>query len=396
MAFTLAMLGFLVLADALIITQQSRAIHAEMQHHTDHEVDLFAKLVADSLTRNDYAAVEQAAISWASEQENILKLKIVTSNGFDLVNYSRSKDVRSQDSYKRKISYGDDHSIKIDIVKDTSGISSTLTNLVIQLVIISIILVALLGLIIQRIALRPLQREINLHRKTEESLRHSIVELESMNYSLSHDLRTPLRAITGFSQTLRDDAGSRLSAEERQSLERIENAGKSMAELIDDILELSRMSSARMSRSSIDVTKLARQCLENLLSKYHANEIVWDIKEGMTASADRRFVIVLLENLLDNAIKYTTRTESPVIKIGSLKKEGDTVFYVLDNGAGFDMKFADKLFEPFQRLHQDQGYTGTGIGLAIATRVVQRHGGRIWAESQPGMGSTFYFTLPNE
>jgi signal transduction histidine kinase len=390
------MLGFLVLADALIITQQSRAIHAEMQHHTDHEVDLFAKLVADSLTRNDYAAVEQAAISWASEQENILKLKIVTSNGFDLVNYSRSKDVRSQDSYKRKISYGDDHSIKIDIVKDTSGISSTLTNLVIQLVIISIILVALLGLIIQRIALRPLQREINLHRKTEESLRHSIVELESMNYSLSHDLRTPLRAITGFSQTLRDDAGSRLSAEERQSLERIENAGKSMAELIDDILELSRMSSARMSRSSIDVTKLARQCLENLLSKYHANEIVWDIKEGMTASADRRFVIVLLENLLDNAIKYTTRTESPVIKIGSLKKEGDTVFYVLDNGAGFDMKFADKLFEPFQRLHQDQGYTGTGIGLAIATRVVQRHGGRIWAESQPGMGSTFYFTLPNE
>ena len=390
------MLGFLVLADALIITQQSRAIHAEMQHHTDHEVDLFAKLVADSLTRSDYAAVEQAAISWASEQENILKLKIVTSNGFDLVNYSRSKDVRSQDSYKRKISYGDDHSIKIDIVKDTSGISSTLTNLVIQLVIISIILVALLGLIIQRIALRPLQREINLHRKTEESLRHSIVELESMNYSLSHDLRTPLRAITGFSQTLRDDAGSRLSAEERQSLERIENAGKSMAELIDDILELSRMSSARMSRSSIDVTKLARQCLENLLSKYHANEIVWDIKEGMTASADRRFVIVLLENLLDNAIKYTTRTESPVIKIGSLKKEGDTVFYVLDNGAGFDMKFADKLFEPFQRLHQDQGYTGTGIGLAIATRVVQRHGGRIWAESQPGMGSTFYFTLPNE
>ena len=390
------MLGFLVLADALIITQQSRAIHAEMQHHTDHEVDLFAKLVADSLTRNDYAAVEQAAISWASEQENILKLKIVTSNGFDLVNYSRSKDVRSQDSYKRKISYGDDHSIKIDIVKDTSGISSTLTNLVIQLVIISIILVALLGLIIQRIALRPLQREINLHRKTEESLRHSIVELESMNYSLSHDLRTPLRAITGFSQTLRDDAGSRLSAEERQSLERIENAGKSMAELIDDILELSRMSSARMSRSSIDVTKLARQGLENLLSKYHANEIVWDIKEGMTASADRRFVIVLLENLLDNAIKYTTRTESPVIKIGSLKKEGDTVFYVLDNGAGFDMKFADKLFEPFQRLHQDQGYTGTGIGLAIATRVVQRHGGRIWAESQPGMGSTFYFTLPNE
>ena len=390
------MLGFLVLADALIITQQSRAIHAEMQHHTDHEVDLFAKLVADSLTRNDYAAVEQAAISWASEQENILKLKIVTSNGFDLVNYSRSKDVRSQDSYKRKISYGDDHSIKIDIVKDTSGISSTLTNLVIQLVIISIILVALLGLIIQRIALRPLQREINLHRKTEESLRHSIVELESMNYSLSHDLRTPLRAITGFSQTLRDDAASRLSAEERQSLERIENAGKSMAELIDDILELSRMSSARMSRSSIDVTKLARQCLENLLSKYHANEIVWDIKEGMTASADRRFVIVLLENLLDNAIKYTTRTESPVIKIGSLKKEGDTVFYVLDNGAGFDMKFADKLFEPFQRLHQDQGYTGTGIGLAIATRVVQRHGGRIWAESQPGMGSTFYFTLPNE
>ena len=390
------MLGFLVLADALIITQQSRAIHAEMQHHTDHEVDLFAKLVADSLTRNDYAAVEQAAISWASEQENILKLKIVTSNGFDLVNYSRSKDVRSQDSYKRKISYGDDHSIKIDIVKDTSGISSTLTNLVIQLVIISIILVALLGLIIQRIALRPLQREINLHRKTEESLRRSIVELESMNYSLSHDLRTPLRAITGFSQTLRDDAGSRLSAEERQSLERIENAGKSMAELIDDILELSRMSSARMSRSSIDVTKLARQCLENLLSKYHANEIVWDIKEGMTASADRRFVIVLLENLLDNAIKYTTRTESPVIKIGSLKKDGDTVFYVLDNGAGFDMKFADKLFEPFQRLHQDQGYTGTGIGLAIATRVVQRHGGRIWAESQPGMGSTFYFTLPNE
>jgi len=393
LSFTVALLAFLVLADTLFITQQSHDIHQRMQLHTEHEFDLFGHLVSDALTRSDYAAVEQAAISWAGDQENIVRLKIVTNNGFELVDYSRRHDSESTAFFQKKIAYGDDREVNIFIEKDTSDIHKTLTTLMVQLVVISAVLVALLGFVIQRTALRPLQREIDLHKQTEGSLRQSISELELVNYSLSHDLRTPLRAITGYSQILRDDAGSKLNEDEQYSLKRIESAGKYMAELIDDILELSRISSAKLSISTVDVSKLARQCLENLLAQHQTHETLWEIQEGMTARADRRLIDVLLENLIDNAIKYTTGTKVPVIKLGTVEQNGNTVFYVRDNGVGFDMQFVDKLFKPFQRLHQDGSYRGTGIGLAIAARIVERHGGSIWAESHPGKGSTLYFTL---
>jgi hypothetical protein len=222
----------------------------------------------------------------------------------------------------------------------------------------------------------------------------AIGELEAFSYSVSHDLRAPLRSIAGFSQALIEDAGPSLSADARDDIARIVAASRRMDHLINDLLTLSMVTRAEMTRESVDVTDLADRIIAELSDTSPTRPVAATVAPGMVAHGDPRLVRVALENLLTNAWKFTSRRERAWIEVGQTEADGASpVFFVRDNGVGFDPAFADKLFGPFQRLHDAAEFPGTGIGLATVRRIVLRHGGRVWAESRPGQGACFYFTL---
>jgi PAS domain S-box-containing protein len=219
---------------------------------------------------------------------------------------------------------------------------------------------------------------------------HAIKELESFSYSVAHDLRTPLRAIDGFSQALLDEYGDRLDDEGRGYLRRVRGAAQRMAELIDDLLTLSRVTRSELKRSRIDLSALARTLLAGLARLEPERKVATVIAPGVFADADPQLAAIALDNLLGNAWKFTSKRAEARIELGQLP---DGAFFVRDNGAGFDMAYGDKLFGVFQRLHPEVEFPGTGIGLATVARITERHRGRIWADSVVGEGATFYFTL---
>jgi signal transduction histidine kinase len=218
-------------------------------------------------------------------------------------------------------------------------------------------------------------------------------ELEAFSYSVSHDLRAPLRAIDGFARALSEDCGTCLDATGQDYLARVRHGAQRMGMLIDDLLELSRVSRAALGPAMVDVTALAREITARLASSEPARVVTVEIAPALTAWADPRLLEIALTNLLENAWKYTVRTAQARIEVGARTQDGESVFYVRDNGAGFDMQYAGKLFGAFQRLHRADEFPGIGIGLATVARIVHRHGGRVWAEARPGEGASFYFTL---
>jgi len=221
-------------------------------------------------------------------------------------------------------------------------------------------------------------------------------ELEAFSYSVSHDLRTPLRAIDGFSQALIEDYGDKFDAKGLDFLDRVRKASQRMGELIDDILTLSRMTRMEMKRETVDLSRTALEVVNAILEGSPEPHVNMHIQPGLTAEADERLVRLLLENLLGNAWKFSAGTDTPTISFGTEETLGTTWFVVRDNGAGFDMQYADRLFQPFSRLHSQEEFEGTGIGLAIVDRVIRKHGGKIRAEGQVGKGAAFLFTLQEE
>ena len=218
-------------------------------------------------------------------------------------------------------------------------------------------------------------------------------ELEAFSYSVSHDLRAPLRSIDGFSQILMNDCADKLDAKAMHHLERVRAAAERMGELIDDLLQLSRVGRGELSRSRVNLSAIARIVASELGKNEPERMVEFDIPDGLIVDADSRLMKVALENLLGNAWKFTSKIAGARIVIGTQQREGVTVYYVRDNGAGFNMDYAGKLFSPFQRLHRDSDFPGTGIGLATVYRIFDRHGGRVWAEGAVGKGATFYFTI---
>ena len=218
-------------------------------------------------------------------------------------------------------------------------------------------------------------------------------ELETFSYSVSHDLRAPLRHISGFSAIVLKANEGRLDAASVDHLKRINAASERMGLLIADLLALSRVSRQELSKRDFDLSKLAGQVVDSLIRAHPEREVRVMVKPDMKAHGDAGLVRIVLENLIGNAWKYTGRANESRIEVGLEERDGETVHYVRDNGAGFDMKYAHKLFEPFQRLHTDNEFKGTGIGLSIVQRIVARHDGRIWAEAKVGEGAAFYFTL---
>jgi len=218
-------------------------------------------------------------------------------------------------------------------------------------------------------------------------------ELEAFAHSVAHDLRAPLRAIDGFSRILLKDCGEQLNEEGKDCLKRVRAANQRMAQLIDDILDLSRVTRSEMCHERVDLSALAWSIAGELRQGEPEREVAFDITPGLAAKGDPQLLRVVLENLLRNAWKFTAAHERARIEFGAETAEGKTVFFIRDDGAGFDMHYADKLFGAFQRLHQATEFPGTGIGLATVRRIIRRHGGRVWAEGAVERGATFYFTL---
>jgi light-regulated signal transduction histidine kinase (bacteriophytochrome) len=207
-------------------------------------------------------------------------------------------------------------------------------------------------------------------------------------------LRAPLRTISAFTQALAEDLRYQLDDKSRDHLRRVLAAAARMSDLIDALLELSQISRAPLGRHKVDLSSVAGAVIDELKRRDLARKVIAVVEPDMVIDADGRLVRILFDNLIGNAFKFTANLQAAKIEIGSIEHKKDTIYFVRDNGVGFDMQYAERLFAPFQRLHRETEFGGTGIGLATVRRIVERHGGRIWAESAVSQGATFYFTLP--
>ncbi len=247
-----------------------------------------------------------------------------------------------------------------------------------------------------RVALSDITQQKRLEetmiRRTRE-LEVTNKELEAFTYSVSHDLSTPLRIIQGFSEIVLEDYADKLDESGRYHLERIRCGADKMTQLLDDMLTLSRIARHELDRWELNFQEMAATIVDELRERSPTPETTIVIGPDVSINADIRLMRIALGNLIGNAWKFTRKTERPHIEIGALDRDNHTVYFVRDNGAGFDMKYADRLFAPFKRLHSNTEFAGSGIGLAIVQRVIHKHGGEIWAESEEGNGAAFYFTV---
>jgi signal transduction histidine kinase len=234
--------------------------------------------------------------------------------------------------------------------------------------------------------------EIRVEERTTE-LRAINRELEAFIYSVSHDLKAPLRAIDGFSEILLEDYRAVLDKKGRHYLKQVRAGAQDMGQLIDDLLDLSRIVRGPLTKKTIDLKTIAQDTYRSLEPEWQDREVSFKVKRCPPVPADPHLLKIVLTNLLSNALKFTRARDKAEIEAGSKVTDKQTVFYVKDNGIGFDMKYSDKIFTVFQRLHHKEEYEGTGIGLAIVQRIINRHGGGVWVESKEGSGTTIFFTL---
>jgi signal transduction histidine kinase len=221
-------------------------------------------------------------------------------------------------------------------------------------------------------------------------------ELEAFSYSVSHDLRAPLRAVVGFSKLVVEDHAAQIDEEARRKLEVIQSEAQRMGVLIDDLLAFSRLGRKAMNVMDLDMTQLAKSTYDGLNGQHGGPRAELRMGSLPRVKADRALLAQVWANLLSNALKFSSKQEQPLIEVSAVSDEKEHIFFVRDNGAGFDPRYQNKLFGVFQRLHNASEFPGTGVGLALVQRIVARHGGRVWADSKPGQGATFYFTLPRE
>ncbi|MHB1543284.1 MAG: sensor histidine kinase [Gammaproteobacteria bacterium] len=240
---------------------------------------------------------------------------------------------------------------------------------------------------------RDLEQKVIDRTRQLHALNH---ELEGFSYSVSHDLRSPLRAVDGFSQALVEDFGNEISPEARRYLDRIQAATRRMGALIDDLIALARVSRSGLNPEQIDLAELTTEIINELRERDPNRVVSLEMRQPLWAFGDRKLIRIALVNLLQNAWKFSSKRKSATIRVGQIEIEDENPYFIQDNGAGFDMAYADKLFNPFQRLHDSREFEGTGIGLATVQRIVTRHGGRIWVRAEPEKGATFYFTLSGD
>jgi light-regulated signal transduction histidine kinase (bacteriophytochrome) len=245
----------------------------------------------------------------------------------------------------------------------------------------------------RRLRIENKELESRIGKRTAE-LEAANKELEAFSYSVSHDLRAPLRHINGYAQALSDDSSTTFSEPARRFVAAISRSAARMSTLIDDLLAFSRMGREKMHQTQFSMGDLAHEVIGEMASDTHGRNIEWDIQPLPAVGGDRAMLKQVWVNLLSNSVKYTRPRDPAKIKVCCAEKDGEWEFQVQDNGVGFDMRYVDKLFGVFQRLHNAEEFEGTGVGLANVRRTILRHGGRTWAEGKINEGTTFYFTLP--
>jgi light-regulated signal transduction histidine kinase (bacteriophytochrome) len=246
------------------------------------------------------------------------------------------------------------------------------------------------------LGISSIARNITERKQTERELQETNKELEAFSYSVSHDLRAPLRAINGFAKILVEDLGPSLPPEAKRHLHIVQKSASRMGELIDDLLEFSRLSRSALDRQVVDLERVIREVWTELRRQDQVQAAELVVADLPKCRADRRLIKQVWTNLLSNALKYSRPRQEPRFEIGwreDKEQPGNVVYWLSDNGVGFDQQYVDKLFGVFQRLHRQEDFEGTGVGLALVRRIVQRHGGRVWAEGRLDEGATFYFTL---
>lgn len=244
--------------------------------------------------------------------------------------------------------------------------------------------------------LELLELNSNLERRVADRTRRledAYKEQEAFSYSVSHDLQTPLRAIHGFAHAMAEDCKDCPKTESLAHLKRVQNASIRMSQIIDDLLSLGKVGRMKLHPQPTNLSELARSVLKTLADQEPQRKVEIEIADGIVARGDPRLLHIALENLLSNAWKFAAKRDVARISFGSLEENGETTYFVRDNGAGFSMDYADMLFKPFQRLHSPSEFKGTGIGLATVHRIITKHGGRIWANAETGKGATFFFVL---
>ena len=395
---------FLIVIDFLIITDERDYLLETEKHHVEDELDLMGELLSEVMIRNDYGAVEQYIPEWSRPRPDVIMVSVVAPNGFVVARFQRKTNSPYLYKLKKPINYLDKHILDLEIEWDFGAIHTYLNKRIVRLITVSVITTMLLGMLMwqvfKRTAILPLQRYIEEREQFESKLENHardlsmyVEELESYSYSIAHDLRAPVRSVTSFSQVLMLDAESKLTQQEKETLQRIVSAGKYMAELIDDILSLAKITRENMDVKPLNLSEMAKSSLHRLQESNPERSCEVNIHPNLLAKGDSRLVQLLLDNLIENAWKYTGKKDQAHIEFGSMHDGVKNTFFIRDNGVGFDMQYASKLFQPFQRLHAREDFEGTGVGLATSRRIVTRHGGKIWVESEPGKGTTFYFTL---
>jgi PAS domain S-box-containing protein len=246
-----------------------------------------------------------------------------------------------------------------------------------------------------------LETNISHRKKSEETLKkalqnleHSYAEIDSFAHTVSHDLKNPIGAITGFGKILLTSYSSKMGPQELELLKLMVDASNRMKDLVQDILDFSEIGRAQITRGTVDLSAIAHEISSVLQKTDPSRNVRWVLGENLTVEGDPKYLRLMLENLFGNAWKYSGKKTDALIEFGSVSKDGVIAFYIRDNGAGFDAVNATTLFQPFQRFHSKNEFPGSGVGLSTVARVIDKHGGRIWAESKPGEGATFYFTLP--
>jgi len=402
--FVVLLAVFLIISDVFIFLELRSTMVEETESHAEKEGQLVAQLLMEAMLKNDYAAVETFVSEWGPAHEDIVGLRITLPNGFVLADFQRDLSEENYYAFNRQLSFQDRHIFSLEMKKNISSVSERIQSYGLQLILISLLFIVGLGVLLWRVlrktAIDPLQQEIMEREKTEQALQKNArelqlhaQELESYSYSIAHDLRSPARSIVSFSQLVKEDAAEKLDKNEHEMLDRVVAAGKHMADLIDDILSLSRITRDEIHYDSVDLGGLAQRTIDRLRESEPERQVKFTIEPGLRLQGDAKHLQILIENLLSNSWKYTSSRETAQIQLGSRQENHQTVYFVRDNGVGFDMKYADKIFLPFQRLHGKDEFEGTGIGLAIVRRVIDRHSGKIWVESALDKGTTVFFTL---
>lgn len=410
-------LALLLLVAVLLVRDQWQRNLAMEQQAAERELQLLASLVRNDLQIGNYQHIDELINAWGRSNANMKEMRLISMNGYLFSEYVRPAAANHPAAFTTTISYSYRGQAQLELIKDFSGAYRQRNKFAWQLggiyTIVALLLTALTyALLRYRHKSVALQQEVGRRQQAEAALQYerdqleeSVAnrtaqlasinrELEAFSYSVSHDLRAPLRAIDGFSMALLEDYADRLDDIGHDYLRRVRNGAQKMGLLIDDLLQLSRVTRSELQLKRIDLSQLAATIIAELRQGEPERTVKLTIAPDLWAYGDPTLLQVLLTNLLGNAWKFTRKQPEATIEFGTLTHQGEKSFFIRDNGAGFDMKYAAKLFVAFQRLHGFDQFEGTGIGLATVQRVIAKHGGRIWVEAEIDKGATFHFTLP--